>query len=286
MIHTLDSISEDKPVVEESINRPNDFIKSKSFTSPGKESLVGTLTSSKSDNKLFVNSERPRVGSRKSRVETITDDDQNRVDYTFTQTASDENDKLRDSLIFTLGTTTVLAPSRVPNGPESPSHELKDISCLINKKIIFYVTSSRFNNERFKSLKVRESLIKLLETPSVDVDVESLDSIQNEFAIILLSRDRSPQDFQKTLKNSPFYAIPFNKRDTIVTLISMLNVDGYIFNQRASRLIVYDVEKREVITYWGKLALLLNRKNVLKEWKANRMGYSYKQWLLSKFYLN
>mmetsp|Transcript_13490 Transcript_13490/g.15378 ORF Transcript_13490/g.15378 Transcript_13490/m.15378 type:complete len:219 (+) Transcript_13490:185-841(+) len=168
-------------------------------------------------------------------------------------------EELRDDLVYLYGCDKI----------RSPTGELVDVTVLKSKFVAVFISSLDAKEELGKN----GVELKAAVTEFAEVNMDKV-------AVLYLSQDHSKDDFEKFLENRPFYAVPYEKSATRQTMTEEFDISSLSLPA-----IVIMTPKCEILTSWGKSAIMWNAEACLSEWEVERPGITYAQLFGSK-YLN
>mmetsp|Transcript_13972 Transcript_13972/g.16232 ORF Transcript_13972/g.16232 Transcript_13972/m.16232 type:complete len:272 (+) Transcript_13972:530-1345(+) len=205
--------------------------------------------------------EQPLEGNQGTSTATTTaleeqQEPQARLERASTPTPEEE---IRDELVYLYGCDQIL----------SPTGELVDVSVLKNKYVAVFISSLNTKEEFGKNGAEMNALV-------ADFAEVNMDRV----AVLYLSQDHTKEDFNTFLENKPFYAIPFEQVATRQTMTEEFDISSVSLPA-----IVIMSPGCEILTTWGKSAILWNSENCVSEWELQRPGITYAQLFGSK-YLN
>ncbi|ORX68060.1 hypothetical protein K493DRAFT_318361 [Basidiobolus meristosporus CBS 931.73] len=93
---------------------------------------------------------------------------------------------------------------------------------------------------------------------------------KDEFTVVVISVDKDKETFKAYMKDKPFLAVPYDEP-----------IRERILEEWAIKLIptltVYHPLRHEIVTTWGRGAIMKNGKKCLDAWKAGDSGLSWSQ---------
>ena len=95
---------------------------------------------------------------------------------------------------------------------------------------------------------------------------------QQKFSVVFISLDKSEQEMKAFLQNKHFYSLPFQERSLANQLATKMGI------KMIPTLVILN-QKGQVISDWGKSAVLKNPDNCIQEWEKGESGVSWFQLL-------